>query len=885
MSEGSDSDMIEALREELREAPIRHPFRTELLRALGDTLFNRHLQTESMDDLDEAIDLGRQVVASVTEPQERAEALIHLGIRLGERYSTTGEQADFDEAQRILHQAHNLSDDAEQGESWYNLGLLYKFRYGKTRDPADLDEAIRFFRLPADVTPPHHPLWAACLNNLGNALEARYMISNKQEDLSEAIELARKVLKTVSDDHPTYPKVLVNLGNRLNLEYSRTAVAEPLDEAIQLFTQALHVIPDEEPHRAYVLSILGQCLGQRALTHDGTVADLDEGIRLCREAVDITADENPEKVAYLNNLGNLLGDIYLFKTGAVADLNDSIQCLRQAVNTEPQDNDEMVICCSNLAAQLNERYSRTGALADLEEAIELQRKVVKNTSKTHANYVLYLTNLGIFLSNLHSRTKKSHVLEEAISVIEQACDGTPENGSARIAQLNQLAILRGRKYADTRKMSDLEAAIQAGRDAVAAAPRGHPSLGTVFNNLGDDLGNLYLRTRDITRLEEGLACLQQAFEILPAESPDRSALLGNLGDQLMHRYKAKSAVEDRRRALDYYQEALRLESASLLSRIYAGRAILDAIIDTRNQDTASADPAEWELAYEAANVAVNLIPRLSSRSLRNADRKHALSQNQVVGLASDAAAVALQTGKSPLEALRLLEQGRGVLGASLEQMRAEIQSLRAVDPDLADRFVRLREELDDAGETSQLQRPLDVEDQGVQGPKTSSPRALTTRRSEASKEFDELLARIQGLPGFEDFLRPLGEEDIREAARYGPVVVVNVSRFRCDALLVDTAQVRAVPLVGLSKEDIQNRAKQDDKLRSYQTLEWLWDVVAKPVLDALGYAQPVPAAGDDSDTALPHIWWIPTGPLTKLPLHAAGYHDTRSGTTVLDRVS
>lgn len=32
------------------------------------------------------------------------------------------------------------------------------------------------------------------------------------------------------------------------------------------------------------------------------------------------------------------------------------------------------------------------------------------------------------------------------------------------------------------------------------------------------------------------------------------------------------------------------------------------------------------------------------------------------------------------------------------------------------------------------------------------------------------------------------------------------------------------------------------------------------------------------------MWWIPTGPLSKFPLHAAGYHSLRSAETVLDRV-
>jgi CHAT domain-containing protein len=63
------------------------------------------------------------------------------------------------------------------------------------------------------------------------------------------------------------------------------------------------------------------------------------------------------------------------------------------------------------------------------------------------------------------------------------------------------------------------------------------------------------------------------------------------------------------------------------------------------------------------------------------------------------------------------------------------------------------------------------------------------------------------------------------------------------------------------------------------TLEWLWDAIAEPVLDALGHRCP-PATGQQ----WPRVWWCPTGPLAILPLHAAGYHGEPGDLSVLDRV-
>lgn len=62
-----------------------------------------------------------------------------------------------------------------------------------------------------------------------------------------------------------------------------------------------------------------------------------------------------------------------------------------------------------------------------------------------------------------------------------------------------------------------------------------------------------------------------------------------------------------------------------------------------------------------------------------------------------------------------------------------------------------------------------------------------------------------------------------------------------------------------------------------QMLEWLWNVAASPILDALNLKQ------TPSDSNWPHIWWIPTGQLSQLPLHAAGRHSKSSTDAVLDR--
>ena len=76
----------------------------------------------------------------------------------------------------------------------------------------------------------------------------------------------------------------------------------------------------------------------------------------------------------------------------------------------------------------------------------------------------------------------------------------------------------------------------------------------------------------------------------------------------------------------------------------------------------------------------------------------------------------------------------------------------------------------------------------------------------------------------------------------------------------------------------RQKVLSDAENKIFRVLEWLWDSLAEPVLGALKFNN---AAADD--LSLPQVWWCPTGLLSFLPIHAAGYRD-RPGCTVMDRV-
>jgi len=215
-----------------------------------------------------------------------------------------------------------------------------------------------------------------------------------------------------------------------------------------------------------------------------------------------------------------------------------------------------------------------------------------------------------------------------------------------------------------------------------------------------------------------------------------------------------------------------------------------------------------------------------------------------------------------MTALKLLEQGRGIIASSLQDMRSDVADLEKHYPELAEKYRSLQTELGRGKIASAVSKGSEIS---------------INRRHAVAKDFTKLTAEIRQLPGYETFMLPPSDDEIYKASECGPIVVINVSKLRCDALLVSDSRVQALALSGLTLEELQYQMS----VRSFadpQTLEWLWDTIASPVLDVLGITETPPS------DKWPRVWWIPTGPLVQMPLHAAGYHDLQSSKAVLDRV-
>ncbi|KAL4727149.1 hypothetical protein ACLX1H_006050 [Fusarium chlamydosporum] len=587
-----------------------------------------------------------------------------------------------------------------------------------------------------------------------------------------------------------------------------------------------------------------------------------EAIQEARRAVDAIPKNSPDRALYLTRIAKQLNKKHS-ATGAITYLDEGIRLLRIAVDVVPEDHPSRARIIHNLSSQLHDRYVRQKSMPDLDEALLIARDSIDALDDDDPLLPLFWGNMGNLLIDAYNGQGVKWDLDEAIDCLRRAIDMVPHDDSLRAALLDKLGVTLGYQHwigglgSDPAVKQYLEEAISISREAVSLTPKNHPSLTGRLRNLGTHLG---------------------------------------------HKYHSDKTNEGLQECIDCHVAAVRAEQSPILRRIQAADHVLSYC----------ADVPDWDLAYQISTSAIDLFPKLIFRSHQHSDKLHMLGQ--VSGLASDAAAVALNAGKGLSEVLRILEEGRGILSQSMEEMRTDRASLRAQCPQYAAELNSLRAALDDPVQWSDA---LSDPEQTWQ--------ADTKRQKEADDKLDELIRKIRKEPGFEDYLQPPSEKEMMAAAERGPIVVINVSRFRCDAIIIQPDRLRLVSLPKLKLSDVEGAyqvqqiepsatfrrnesvsndnfnvwdavvssnewdessykhtwgglsKEPSDALGSPKILGWLWETITSPVLDFLGYCS------TPKDGNWPHIWWIPTGSLSKFALHAAGDYYPGTNETVLDR--
>lgn len=880
--------------------PAPSPHHTTALEKLATALLMRFEGAGDAPDLAEALLHYRAVLAlHCAGGPPRARALNNLGNALLSRFGRQGGDADLEEAVACHRAALALHPpgDAQRYSSLNNAANALTTRFWRLGRAADLADALGLRREALALCVAGHPGRGSALTNLSNVLRTRFEQFQELEDLERAIEYGREALALHDPREPDYAISLSNLSSAIGSRFKRLGFEHDIQEAIALQRQALERCPPGHPHRSGCLNNLAAAITAR-YESTGASEDLEEGIAYLKAALQIDSPGQPGYVKLLNNLGNSY-NILFEKSGHIDHLEQTIGYHETALEHSTANDPDYDSCLDHLANCAKMRFEHSGRVEYLEQAISYHRRALEVRVPRHPHRARSLNNISNALMCRYGQLGRYDDVEEIISCCEEALSYLAPDEPDRAGILGNLAsalLIHQRTHGNT---LDMEKAIRSCREALGVYPLGHLGRGDMLRQLGNTLRLRFRELGQVTDLEESLALHREALDLRPVGHPQRPGQLNDLGITLHHLFiqsrdtkycteaiALKSAAVTSLPDIDPKQADLRRSLAiSILAQpdlsLGAATTAFELFESATNQTTASYlvrlhSALQWiSAAHEnnsttvitAYSKALGLLDLcLVSRPTVELQRQFLASvDNLPKSFASDAAASAIGLGKLE-QAVELLEQGRSILWSKMRGYRNSLEQLRRTNGRLAERFAKVSTELEHLALSSELYNVLSPERVAVR-----LEEQMKTHRI-LSEERANLLQSIRALDGFADFLQAVPFATLRSAASEGPVIIVNISPHRSDAIVIlASGPLTLVPLPEVSLPDLavlsseltaaQLPTATHPSKRILPILRALWDDIVQPVAEHLAQL------GVEHSS---RIWWCPTSELCALPLHAAG---------------
>ncbi|WP_159032995.1 CHAT domain-containing protein [Streptomyces fodineus] len=843
-------------------------------------------------ELDECVEVYRLLVARSTDADPAHVSLLRRAAEaLHARYQLTAERADLTDALGLYRRVAELLPDGDPGR----LEALRMRAAGLGRlcaaepEEAPAEEALAAWRAALAGHPEGHRDRPACQFELGRALFQRYERRLQPEDLDEAVILLHAACRATGQSAEDVVTQVVELCDALVTRARLTGLSGDLDTALSALHHAALRIEREDPnHVALMVKTSHALLTKYHLTGGQDVLDeaIEQGHRGLDAALAHHPGGNPAFVQLPGNvaaghvvLGNALRERYEL-AAEPADLDEAIALLQYAAEHAAGHN--RAAAAADLASCLLLRSDNTRHTGDVHRAVdvlEAARSALDPRTQSEKR-VLLSARSGNVLMHLFERTKDREVLRRAGEAYQSALDALHPRDPAYPPALASLANVSLTVHENTGDLPSLDYAVGCYRQALALCPPNDDDHRLYVDSLGYALRKRYDALGDLADLRECIELLREATAAFPPQHPGQMPTRYSLVQALRAEHLHTGDLDLVRQAAEVALAGSRVGTAPVSRRIQA----LDVLGHSR------ATLGDWRAATDALADAVALLPRLASRNRLRMDQHHDLAG--MAGTAMSAAACALQAGR-PERALELLEQGRGVLLRRRLTARGGLAPLWAADPELARAYTRLRRE-SDAPEPDARTGP---------GLGAGEPSWAPDPARDREAEWARLLDRIRALPGFGDFLRPVGARELLAGAGMDTVVMIVPTKYRCDALVLRRGRLEVLPLPELTLEEASGNAvslqtataEAHDpgvgarrRMAAQQTvrevLDWLWRTTVRPVLDRLGHHAP-PVGGDP----WPRLWWCPTGPMAFFPLHAAGAGDDsgdgrEAGESALDRV-
>ncbi|KAF5589524.1 tpr domain-containing protein [Fusarium pseudocircinatum] len=821
-----------------------------------------------------------------------------LALCLENRIETSKNASELEEMIMSAEKAVELSSADHPGRPFYLsvLSMAIHRRFMKTGRSPDLnlaiDHGVEAYNLTLGETLPDCANRYLASDQLSFCLQHKYLREGIASDLEQSEELhqearrCREKLKR-NDEYFNWIRnspdgaytvhlgtntkgcfTLVNkrrvyalLPDKLDCRPRLFAVAEQyfryyqesndesyLSLAVDAANSALAFIQDGHIMYSSRLHLIGRCYEEyykRSIASDcdeeeqkDRLRHLDMAISKFRDLISYLASEDPLRTDALGRLGYLYSD-KLFYNYKLDDLKMALEVHQECLSFAKENRTEHAKWLRHLGCSKLVSYRVFRDEGDLQESIKLLEQAKDQN-----------LNDKELLPGLASAYRFKFMITRNVKDIDAAIELYLKSPLPEYITLPWLGSAYLIRFELTKAPEDMKMAISNLEKALTLA-RKELEVSDVVQVL-QNMANCYLAKHhyggNLDDINQAIRFAQDAVDVEAQEAFQVVDIAGLLGVCYTTKYKVTKCEDDLIKAIDADESDfwVFMPVANISDSLVLAQRLMESYKTLKN----------WDKGLKIAEYALELIPAYTPRYLGWSEAQSLLSR--ISGLASFAAAFSLQACKVEGASLALLERGRGVAADLLYDLRLDFDSRKFADLKAAYKKTLL-------SSIGRLENPVQVPGLISDGP--TSGTAELTSRLEASKIVDDFM------DSFNTRLKP-DNTGFTGFTTSGPIVVINVS-FRCDAFIIKHV-VETMSLPKLSEEELERRLR-DGNLGSLNTLEWLWDTITGPILEHLGYTE-MPSS------EWPQICWIPTGALSRFPLHAAGYHEDKTGRTVIDRV-
>ncbi|EAW15297.1 uncharacterized protein ACLA_059640 [Aspergillus clavatus NRRL 1] len=755
-----------------------------------------------------------------------------------------------------------------------HLAEFYRQKADKSLDRKAAEEwfqsAVELAEDAVRILPAHHANPGRAYDCCSAVHYSKYEFDGEVANISRAVACARMATQDVgSNDLWNYYRVL---AQTLITRYERLQEPDDLRDSEVAAKAALSKCrPGDLECQSHCQWILGKIT--RAMYDSSRKTDtLHRALEIFRLANEDMPKDTLSKSLVLNDLGNSLTQLFSHEAvpeyleKAINAYSESLSCLEHLYKTDQHP--DVLMVNASLGYVMMQRFIHWGAETDIESGIKYCRRSLSHIDERHPRYAMRAANLSHALQLQFGIKSNLDGLKEAQRVLTVALEGpVPLSDQLRTGLATNLGNAYQHALTVSKQPSDLENAIENYNKAIAVQGASTAARATALMNKAACLKKMAeIADHPGPEFEGSNKAFEEAQKALGEDDPHYWAVLCNHADLLFTLYNQKTGPDPQAHglaALNNYSRLTKMKNVPPAVRINIASLAASLANDLLQ------GPAQ---ARDYILICLNLLPEAILMHESRLEQLRFIRKCQYVP--SSVAALSLSAGDPPSAVIHRLEAGRAFIWDRIQGQPTQLDALEIENGELAARFRVLQQRI-------LQQSPSSGGLVGMDLTSVSPDDANRMQRQHDADAYREVLQEIRTLPGFGSFLRtPDVPVDLQRYAADAPIVFINASNYRSDALIITKDNVYSLPLPSFSMDRLalycarfirllgvfSRPEEQADAFADYVVvMRWLWQAAAKPILNSIDWTK-----YDAAPYGKPRVTWVSTGWISVLPIHAAG---------------